>query len=47
MVADFHTNSTGILAPLNGMLVVGIDHLQPNVQDISKLYGNGKDSDTN
>jgi hypothetical protein len=35
MVADFHTNSTGILAPLNGMVVAGIDHLQPNIQDSS------------
>jgi hypothetical protein len=35
MVADFHTNSTGILAPLNGMVVAGIDHFQPNVQDSS------------
>jgi hypothetical protein len=31
MIADFHTNSTGILAPLNGMVVAGIDHFQPNV----------------
>ena len=25
-----HTNSTGILAPLNGMIVAGIDDIQPN-----------------
>lgn len=35
MIADFHTNSTGILAPLNGMVVAGIDHFQPNVRDSS------------
>lgn len=35
MVADFHTNSTGKLAPLNNMVVAGIDHFQPNVQDSS------------
>jgi hypothetical protein len=35
MIADFHTNSTGILAPLNGMVAAGIDHFQPNVRDSS------------
>jgi hypothetical protein len=35
MVADFHTNSAGMLAPLNGMVVAGLDHFQPNVQDSS------------
>ena len=33
MTAIFHTNSTGILAPLNGMVVAGIDHFLPNVKD--------------
>jgi hypothetical protein len=33
MVADFHTNSTGILAPLNCMEVAGIEQFQPNVQE--------------
>jgi hypothetical protein len=35
MLAVFHTNSTGILAPLNGMVVAGIDHFLPNVRDNS------------
>lgn len=30
IIAVVHTNSTGILAPLNGMIVVGIDYIQPN-----------------
>jgi hypothetical protein len=30
VIAVVHTNSTGILAPLNGMIVVGIDDIQPN-----------------
>jgi hypothetical protein len=35
MIADFHTNSTGILAPLNGMVAAGIDHFQSNIRDSS------------
>ena len=35
IIADFHTNSTGILAPLNGMVAAGLDHFQPNVRDSS------------
>jgi hypothetical protein len=35
MITDFHTNSTGILAPLNGMVAAGLDHFQPNVRDSS------------
>jgi hypothetical protein len=30
VIAVVHTNSTGILAPLNGMIVAGIDNIQPN-----------------
>jgi hypothetical protein len=35
MVADFHTNSTGILAPLDGMVVAGIDHFGANLGENS------------
>ncbi|MDQ3887996.1 MAG: hypothetical protein M3251_01850 [Thermoproteota archaeon] len=30
VIAVVHTNSTGILAPLNGIIVAGIDNIQPN-----------------
>jgi len=30
VIAVVHTNSTGILAPLNGMIVAGIDNIHPN-----------------
>ena len=29
-IATFHTNSTGVLAPLNGMILTGIDELYPD-----------------
>ena len=37
-IATFHTNSTGVLAPLNGMIVTGIDELYPDQTGMQTLW---------
>jgi hypothetical protein len=38
-IAVVHTNSTGMLAPLNGTIVVGIvENIQPNGEDFLTLW---------
>lgn len=39
MIAITHTNSTGILAPLNGTIATGIVQFQPNGQSNVTLWG--------
>ncbi len=34
----FHTNSTGMLAPLNGVIAVGIDNISPNGESDTTLW---------
>lgn len=34
----FHTNSTGVLAPLNGVIAVGIDNISPNGESDTTLW---------
>jgi hypothetical protein len=34
----FHTNSTGMLAPLNGVIAAGIDNIQPNGESDTTLW---------
>jgi hypothetical protein len=38
VIAVVHTNSTGILAPLNGMILAGIDDIQPNGDILLTLW---------
>ncbi len=37
-IATFHTNSTGVLAPLNGMILTGIDELYPDQTGMQTLW---------
>jgi hypothetical protein len=37
-IATFHTNSTGALAPLNGMILTGIDELYPDQTGMQTLW---------
>src|ERR671918_116594 len=34
----FHTNSTGMLAPLNGVIAAGIDNISPNGESDTTLW---------
>jgi hypothetical protein len=36
-IAVFHTNSTGMLAPLDGMIMIGVDELPPNENNMVTL----------
>jgi hypothetical protein len=38
VIAVVHSNSTGILAPLNGMILAGIDEIQPNGDILLTLW---------
>jgi hypothetical protein len=38
ITADVHTNPTGTLAPLNGMVLAGIDNIQPNGESNVTLW---------
>jgi hypothetical protein len=37
-IATFHTNSTGVLAPLNGMILTGVDELHPDETGMQTLW---------
>jgi hypothetical protein len=37
-IATFHTNSTGVLAPLNGMILTGVDELYPDETGMQALW---------
>jgi hypothetical protein len=39
VIAMLHTNPTGSLAPLNGMIVAGIDEIQPNGESLTTFWG--------
>jgi hypothetical protein len=38
VIAMLHTNPTGSLAPLNGMIVAGIDEIQPNGESLTTFW---------
>lgn len=38
VIALLHTNPTGSLAPLNGMIVAGIDDIQPNGESLTTFW---------
>jgi hypothetical protein len=37
-IATFHTNSTGVLAPINGMIPTGVDELYPDETGMQALW---------
>ncbi len=38
VIAMLHTNPTGSLAPLNGMIIAGIDEIQPNGESLTTFW---------
>jgi hypothetical protein len=47
VTAVFQTNSTGMLAPLNGMIAAGIDDMSPSEESHVTLWRWGNDSSSN